>query len=167
MDGDPNGSQETPQGQEGSPSPQVPEVNGTDGNTGNTGNDFEKQIAERDSKIAALEAQIAEATKTAEAAESLRSEIAGLKAQGESDRIDFQLQLAGVRNVKAARAVLADHGNDIDKLKEAEPWLFEGDGKHAAKGGSGTTGLPNAGAATDEGKQLKHWREIAGLEEEK
>ena len=93
------------------------------------------------------------------------AQIAELKAQGESDRIDFRLQLAGVRNVKAARALLADHGNDVDKLKEAEPWLFEASGKHAKGGnaGSGTTGLPNAGAASDEGKTLKHWREIAGL----
>ena len=44
--------------------------------------------------------------------------------------------------------------------------LFEATGKHAKggnSGGSGTTGLPNAGAASDEGKTLKHWREIAGL----
>ena len=54
----------------------------------------------------------------------------------------------------------------MDKLKEAEPWLFEAIGKHAKggnAGGSGTTGLPNAGAASDEVKTLKHWREIAGL----
>ncbi len=54
----------------------------------------------------------------------------------------------------------------MDKLKEAEPWLFEAGGKHAKGGnasGSGTTGLPNAGAASDEGKTLKHWRENAGL----
>lgn len=71
-----------------------------------------------------------------------------------------------MRNVKAARALLSDHDNDVDKLKEAEPWLFEAGGKHAKggnAGGSGTTGLPNAGAASDEGKTLKHWREIAGL----
>lgn len=108
---------------------------------------------------------MAEAAKNAETAEQLRGEIAELKAQGESDRIDFKLQLAGVRNVKATRALLSDHDNDVDKLKEAEPWLFEGTGKHAKGGnsGSGTTGLPNAGAASDEGKTLKHWREIAGL----
>ena len=86
--------------------------------------DWEKAVAERDEKIAALEAQVAEAAKNAETAEQLRGEIAELKAQGESDRIDFKLQLAGVRNVKAARAVLADHGGDVDALKEAEPWLF-------------------------------------------
>ena len=133
--------------------------------TAAAGTDWEKQIAERDARIAELEGQVAEAAKNAETAESLRGEIAELKAQGESDRIDFKLQLAGCRNVKAARAILSDHDNDIDKLKEAEPWLFA---KHMAggDGASGTTGLPNAGAATDEGKQMKHWRKIAGLADE-
>ncbi len=109
---------------------------------------------------------MAEAAKNAETAERLRGEIAELKAQGESDRIDFKLRLAGVRNVKAARALLSDHDNDVDRLKEAEPWLFEATGRHVkggSAGGSGTTGLPNAGAASDEGKTLRHWREIAGL----
>ena len=47
--------------------------------------------------------QAAEVAKNAKVAEALRGEIAELKAQGESDRIDFKLQLAGVRNVKVAR----------------------------------------------------------------
>lgn len=169
MDGETNGSQETTQGTQDQ-AQQEQQQEGTQGTqevTGsNSGTDWEKQIADRDARIAELEGQVAEAAKNAETAESLRGEIAELKAQGESDRIDFRLQLAGVRNVKAARALLADHGNDVDKLKEAEPWLFEATGKHAKggnSGGSGTTGLPNAGAASDEGKTLKHWREIAGL----
>ena len=172
MDGETNGSQEATQGaqdqaqqeqqQEGAQAQQ--EVGG---DTGDTGANYEKAIAERDEKIAALEAQVAEAVKTAEAAEKLRGEVAEVKAQAESDRIDFKLQLAGVRNVKAARALLADHDNDVDKLKEAEPWLFEPSGKHAKGGSTGTTGLPNAGAASDEGKTLKHWREVAGLPAEK
>ena len=170
MDGETNGGQQEAQAQ------QEAQTNGQEGQQQETQGqqevgvasapDYEKQIADRDARIAELEGQVAEAAKNAETAESLRGEIAELKAQGESDRIDFKLQLAGVRNVKAARAILSDHDNDIDKLKEAEPWLFEGDGKHAAKGGNGgtgTTGLPNAGAATDSGKQLKHWREVAGL----
>ena len=60
-----------------------------------SGVDWEKAIAERDERIAALEQQVADAAKNAEAAEALRGEIAELKAQGESDRIDFKLQLAG------------------------------------------------------------------------
>lgn len=139
MDGETNGGQEATQGTENTPQQQGQEQQETQqqgqSQVGGDATDYEKQIAE-------------------------------LKAQGESDRIDFKLQLAGVRNVKAARALLSDHDNDVDKLKEAEPWLFEATGKHV-KGGnagsSGATGLPNAGAASDEGKALKHWREIAGL----
>ena len=128
-----------------------------------SGIDWEQAVAERDGRIAELEAQVAEAAKTVEAAEALRGEIAELKAQGESDRIDFQLQLAGVRNVKAARAVLADHGGDVDALKEAEPWLFAD--ASATKPQGGTTGLPNAGTSSDEGKTMKRWRKIAGLDD--
>ena len=50
---------------------------------------YEEQLAERDRRIAELEAQVADAAKTAETAEALRGELAELKAQGESDRIDF------------------------------------------------------------------------------
>lgn len=124
--------------------------------------DWEKAIAERDEKIAALEQQVADAAKNAEAAEALRGEIAELKAQGESDRIDFKLQLAGVRNIKAARAVLNDHGGDIDALKAEEPWLFV-DALVTQPGGK--TGLPNAGTSSDEGKTMKRWRKLAGLDD--
>ncbi|MBQ3301914.1 MAG: hypothetical protein IJH04_07220 [Eggerthellaceae bacterium] len=128
-----------------------------------SGKDWEKAIAERDGRIAELEQQVADAAKNAETAEELRSQIAELKVQGESDRIDFQLQLAGVRNVKAARAVLSDHGGDVDALKEAEPWLFAD--SSTPKQQSGTTGLPNAGTSSDEGKTMKRWRKLAGLDD--
>lgn len=127
-----------------------------------SGKDWEKAITERDEKIAELEAQVAEAAKNTETAEQLRNQIAELKAQGESDRIDFKLQLAGVRNVKAARAVLEDHGGDVDTLKEAEPWLFA---DVPAKQQGGKTGLPNAGTSTDAGKTMKRWRRLAGLDD--
>lgn len=159
MAGDNHGdkAQEEPQAQEDLGQQQTaqdqPQVSGTD---------WEKAVAERDEKIAALEAQVAEAAKNAETAEQLRGEIAELKAQGESDRIDFRLQLAGVRNVKAARAVLGDHGGDVDALKEAEPWLFT---DAPARQQGGKTGLPNAGTSTDAGKTMKRWRRLAGLDD--
>ena len=136
MDGETNGGQEATQGAQDQAQQQGQGQQETQqqGQSQVETPDYEKQIAERDEKIASLEAQVAEAAKNAETAEQLRGEIAELKAQGESDRIDFKLQLAGVRNVKAARALLADHGKDVDELKEAEPWLFEATGKHV-KGG--------------------------------
>lgn len=123
MDGETNGGQEATQGAQDASQQQGQEQQETQQGQSQVDNssDYEKQIAERDEKIASLEAQVAEAARNAETAEQLRGEVADLKAQGESDRIDFKLQLAGVRNVKAARALLSDHDNDVDKLKEAEP----------------------------------------------
>ena len=125
--------------------------------------DYEAALAERDARIAELEGEIAEAAKTAEGAERLRAEMDELRRRGDEERVGFELQLAGARNVKAARALLPDHDNDIEKLKAAEPWLFGGAAGSAAP--TGATGLPNAGAASDEGKTLKRWRSIAGLPE--
>ena len=126
--------------------------------------DYEAALAERDAKIAELEGEIAEAAKTAESAEALRKEMDELRRKGDEERVGFELQIAGARNVKAARALLADHDNDIEKLKAAEPWLF-GAGA-AAPAQAGATGLPNAGAATDEGAQMRRWRRIAGIDDE-
>lgn len=70
---------------------------------------------------------------------------------------------AQARNVKAARALLADHDNDVEKLKAAEPWLFSASPVPAP---AGATGLPSAGAAgADESTQMSRWRKIAGLPE--
>lgn len=164
MDGEHDGRQEGTQAQE-EQEPQQDQQEASAQVEGGNAPDFEKAIAERDEKIAALEAQIAEAAKSAEQAEKLSREIAELKQASADERVDFKLQLAGCRNVKAARAVLDDYEGDVDKLKEAEPWLFA---KHAAGNSqpSGKTGLPNAGAASDAGKAIKHWREIAGLNDQ-
>ncbi|WP_428378385.1 hypothetical protein [Olsenella sp. Marseille-QA0557] len=126
--------------------------------------DYEAALKERDALIAELEGEIAEAAKTAEGAEKLRTEMDELRRKGDEERVGFELQLAGARNVKAARALLPDYENDIDKLKAAEPWLF-GAGA-AASAQAGATGLPNAGAATDEGAQMRRWRKIAGIDDE-
>ena len=119
-------------------------------------------IAERDGKIAELEGKLADAEKLGQQAESLKSENEQLKNQAASERIDFALQLAGCRNVKAARAVLDDYDGDVGKLKAAEPWLFAA---HAEK--PGATGLPNAGTATDDGKDERRWRKLVGLSAKK
>lgn len=67
-----------------------------------------------------------------------------------------------MRNVKAARAILVDHGGDVDALKEAKPWLFS---DAPVKKQTGNTGLPNAGTSTDVGKTMKRWRKLAGLDD--
>lgn len=125
--------------------------------------DYEAALAERDARIAELEGEIAEAAKTAESAEALRKEMDELRRRGDEERVGFELQLAGARNVKAARALLADHDDNIEKLKAAEPWLFSAS---PASAPAGATGLPSAGAAgADESTQMSRWRKIAGLPE--
>lgn len=125
--------------------------------------DYEAALAERDARIAELEGEIAEAAKTAEGAEALRKEMDELRRKGDEERVGFELQLAGARNVKAARALLADHDNDVEKLRAAEPWLFSAS---PAPASAGATGLPSAGAAgADESTQMSRWRRIAGLPE--
>ncbi len=120
MDGETNGNQEGAQGAENAPQPQGQEQQEAQQGQLQVGGagapDYERQIAERDERIASLEAQVAEAAKNAETADALRGEIAELKAQGESDRIDFALQLAGGRPREAARARLADHGGGVGEL---------------------------------------------------
>lgn len=125
---------------------------------------YEAAIAERDARIAELEAQVADAARTSEAADALRAEIAEVRSQAEADRVAYELRLAGVRSVRAAQALLDEHGGDVAALKEAEPWLFADAG---APKQAGKTGLPNAGAAFDEGKTMRRWREIAGLTTDK
>ena len=167
MAGDEVGSQ-GPERTEGTtarePEPQATQEPLTVGGSGaaDASTDYEALLAERDAKIAELEGAIAEAAKTAEAAEALRAEMDELRRQGEEQRVEFELTMAGARNVRAARVLLEEHGGDVSKLKEAEPWLFEG----VASRQGGKTGLPNAGAASDEGKTMKRWREIAGIAEE-
>lgn len=124
--------------------------------------DYSAAIAERDVRISELEAAVAEASRTAEAAEALRGQIEELRREGEEQRTEFELRLAGARNVKAARALLDEHGGDVTELKGAEPWLFADEPPRVQ---TGRTGLPNAGAATDEGAQMKRWRALAGLAE--
>lgn len=89
--------------------------NTVDGALAQAREDYEEALRERDKRIAALEGE------TAESAEKLRSEMDELRRQGEEQRVGFELQMAGARNVKAAKTLLADYEGDVEKLKTAEP----------------------------------------------
>ena len=157
--------QQAAQAQQVAGSEKGPEGGATaiDGSAGGARAGYEAALAERDARIAELEGQIAEAAKTAESAEKLRAEMDELRRQGEEQRVSFELTMAGARNVKAATALLPDYGNDIEKLRAAEPWLFGAVAVPAQP--AGATGLPNAGAATDGSATLRRWRRIAGLDD--
>ena len=136
---------------------------GADGEAGGAGDaDYRAALAERDKKIAELEAQIADAAKTVESANALAKQIEELEAATDAERVGYELKLAGCRSVRAGRVLLADHEGDMEALRKAEPWLFGDAGGVGAPGGA--TGLEPAGAAGGGDGEMERWRAIAGLE---
>ena len=119
-------------------------------------------IAERDRRIEHLERKLAKEAANKTAMEALTAKVSELEAKSEAQRVEYELKLAGCRSVEAGRALLDDHGGNVDALKEAEPWLFA---DAPARQQGGKTGLPNAGASTDAGKTMRRWRRLAGLDD--
>ncbi len=103
---------------------------------------YARDMKARDDKIAELQAQLDEKAKTEEGRASLKKELDDLKAEMAGERVAHKLEMAGCRNVKAAKALLDDYDGDVDKLKEGCPYLFEG--KKAS-----STGLKPEGGASD------------------
>ena len=93
----------------------------TDDGVAQARKDYEAALAKRDARITELEDEVAEAAKSAE---KMRAEMGELRKQGEEQSVDFELQMARARNVKVAKVLLADYGNDVEKLKAGEPWLL-------------------------------------------
>nr|DAQ98699.1 MAG TPA: minor structural protein [Caudoviricetes sp.] len=147
---------------QGDPKPKDPEGNGTSpegagegggegGKPGATVNrhKYERDLEAKDKEIEELKAQIAEAAKTKEGREELEKKMDDLKAQMASEKVGYQLELAGCVNVKAAKALLDDYDGNVAKLKEACPYLF-GKEKH-----TGTTGVKPSGAPSGEAKTIR------------
>lgn len=109
---------------------------------------YEREIAERDRRIAELEAQVAESAKTEEGRKSLADSIEALKAEMADKDVTHALEMAGCVNTKAAKAVLADFDGDVAKLKAECPYLFQ-----SAKP-SGASGLRPAGKPSESDDEL-------------
>jgi ribosomal protein L29 len=165
------------QGQDGQAQGRQQVSGGGAGKAPGTADEYRKALAAKDAEIEALQARVAEAAKTSKATEELNAQIAALKRQMADERVEFALRSAGARNVKAARALLADHDGDVAALREAEPWLFLENKNGPLAGDSqansqvhgfsttGATGLEPAGVAGGRPgeRQMRHWEEIAGL----
>lgn len=106
---------------------------------------YQRDIEAKDKKIAELQAQLDEKSKTEEGRAALKEELDKLKADMAEERTAHKLELAGCRNVKAAKALLGDYDGDVSKLKDACPYLFGTEKK------TGATGLKPDG---DAGKDL-------------
>lgn len=118
------------------------EVEDRHGQPGINREKYARDMKAKDDKIADLQAKLDEKAKTEEGRASLKKELDDLKAEMADERVAHKLELAGCRNVKAAKALLDDYDGDVAKLKEECPYLFEG--KKA-----GSTGLKPEGGASD------------------
>ena len=119
------------------------EVEDRHGQPGINREKYQRDMKAKDDKIAELQAQLDEKSKTEEGRANLKAEMEKLKADMADERATYDLKLAGIRDekaVKAAKAMLPDYGGDVAKLKEDCPYLF--DGRKA-----GSTGLRHEGEA--------------------
>lgn len=100
MDGEIDGAKETGQERQGQ---QVDQATGNDQQkqqeaqqvgAAPTDEEIRAALAERDQRIADLERQVAEASKTVESAEALAKQIEELKAASDEERVGFELRLA-------------------------------------------------------------------------
>lgn len=135
---------------------------GRGGGTGGGTADYQAALRANDAHIAELQG-VANADKTAEATDALNAEIAKLKKQMADERVQFALRAVGARPVKAAKALLAEHDDNVEALVKAEPWLFETKG--SSQGGA--TGLDPAGASgSSDDQYMRRWERIAGFADE-
>lgn len=81
---------------------------------------YRAALAARDTRIAELEKQVAEAAESKAAAKKLADEIEKARAEAAEERVAYELRLAGVFNVKAAKVPPADYEGDVGKLREGK-----------------------------------------------
>ena len=127
-------------GQQAAGDGQKPALENKHGHPGISQGKYERDMRAKDEEIANLKKTIADAAKSEEAKKALEEKIEALEASQADMRTDYELKLAGCRNAKAAKALLEDHGGDVLKLKEAEPWLFQ------SEKSQGSTGFKPTGA---------------------
>lgn len=121
--------------------PKEPELKDKHGQAAISAEKYDRDMKKKDEAITALQDKLGELSKTAEGREQLEKDISKLRDEIADEKVAHKLELLGCKNVKAAKALLEDHDNDPEKLKEAEPYLFNSEKK------TGSTGFKPAGTA--------------------
>ena len=155
-----NETENKPEDQEGKPeegaqTPPEGEVKDTHGQPGINKERHDKEVAALQKKIDDLQAKIDDAAKTEKARDELKKEVQEARDAIKEEKLNWQLEKAGCRNIKAARALLDDYEGDISKLKDDCPYLFEEEKP------KGSTGGKPSGALDDKEKRLETARKAA------
>lgn len=111
--------------------------------------------------IAKVEAERDAAKAEAEGYKALKDEFEQWKAEQETTKTESALKAAGCHDVVAASARLGEFDGDIEKLKEAAPYLF------TSTDNSKSTGGKPKGTPDPEDERTKKMRETFGLTNEK
>ena len=115
----------------------------------------DKEVAALNKKIEELQSQIDDAAKTEKARDDLKKEIQKARDDIKEEKLNWQLEKAGCKNLKAAKVLLDDYEGDISKLKADCPYLFEDEKP------SGSTGGKPSGPTDDKEKRLEMARKAA------
>lgn len=132
----------------------APQDTGTgEGKQGPNVHKLERDVANRDKRIAELEAQLKAKGEEGAGYESRLAELeksfAASKAEAEAAKADAALAAAGCVDCELARTALGAYEGDVEKLREAKPYLFK------AQGGAMGTGGRQAGAADSQPKSIR------------
>lgn len=112
-------------------------------------------------EVSRLEAERDAAKAEAEGYKALKDEFEQWKAEQETAKTESALKAAGCHDVVAASARLGEFDGDIEKLKEAAPYLF------TSTDNSKSTGGKPKGTPDPEDERTKKMRETFGLTNEK
>lgn len=85
----------------------------------------DKEVAELRKQIEELKADAAEAAESKAKRAEYEKKVSDLEGKLADSELSRKLEKVGCRSVKAAKALLADYDGDIEKLRAAEPFLFE------------------------------------------
>lgn len=152
---DPPAAPQDPKGGEGN-APQDPP--GGEGGKDPNVHKLERDVANRDRRIRELEEQLAAATGGQKTAEeriaAIEGQLKAMEEERDAAKADSVLTAAGCIDLDLGRAALAALDGDVDRLKEAKPYLF----RQAATPPASTGGKP-AGAPKMTREQIEAVRD--------
>ena len=146
---DPPAKPQDPKGGEGG-EPQDPP--GGEGGKDPNVHKLERDVANRDRRIRELEEQLAAATGGQKTAEeriaSVEEQLRAMEEERDAAKADSVLAAAGCIDLELGRAALASLDGDVDRLREAKPYLFGGGAPDPRSTGGRPDGDAGSGPTT-------------------
>lgn len=121
---------------------------------------LERDVANRDKRIAELEAQLKAKGEEGAGYESRLAELeksfAASKEEAARAKADAALTKAGCVDCELGRTALAAYDGDVEKLKEAKPFLFKAQGQMGTGGRQAGTAAGTAKSIREALRQTEH-----------